>query len=84
MGFTGVVISDDLDAAQVKQDILPASGHLVLTAGCTLVRTVTAAVLPAMIDPVLTLAKQDAAFAERVDAAVRTALLAKAARGLLG
>ncbi|WP_158548583.1 glycoside hydrolase family 3 N-terminal domain-containing protein [Blastococcus sp. TF02A-26] len=85
LGFDGVVISDDLGAAEAVQDIRPGDRAVrFLAAGGTLVLTVTAAVLPAMIDGVLARAEADPAFSAQVDAAVRTALLAKAERGLLG
>ncbi|MGY1774075.1 glycoside hydrolase family 3 N-terminal domain-containing protein [Blastococcus sp. SYSU D00813] len=85
LGFDGVVISDDLGAAQAVQDLPPGDRAVrFLTAGGTLVLTVTPTVLPAMIDAVVARAEADPAFAEQVDAAVRTALLAKAGRGLLG
>jgi len=53
-------------------------------AGGTLVLTVEADQFEPMVDAVLARAEADAAFAEVVDAAVRTALLAKARAGLLG
>ena len=85
LGFTGVVISDDLGSAAAVQDVRPGDRAVrFLAAGGTLVLTVTPAVLPAMIDAVLARAEADPAFSAQVDAAVRTALLAKAARGLLG
>ncbi|MGY1742160.1 MULTISPECIES: glycoside hydrolase family 3 N-terminal domain-containing protein [unclassified Blastococcus] len=85
LGFDGVVISDDLGAAQAVQDVAPGDRAVrFLAAGGTLVLTVTPGALTAMIDAVLARADADPAFAERVDAAVRTALRAKAERGLLG
>ncbi len=85
LGFDGVVISDDLGAAEAVQGIAAGDRAVrFLAAGGTLVLTVTPAVLPAMVDAVLGRAEADPAFSAQVDAAVRTALLAKAARGLLG
>ncbi len=85
LGFRGVVISDDLGAAQAVQDVRPGDRAVrFLAAGGTLVLTVTPAVLPAMIDAVLARAEADPAFAAQVDSAVHTALHAKAAHGLLG
>jgi beta-N-acetylhexosaminidase len=85
LGYTGVVISDDLGSAAAVQDVGPGDRAVrFLAAGGTLVLTVTAAVLPPMIDAVLARAAADPAFSAQVDAAVRTALLAKAERGLLG
>jgi beta-N-acetylhexosaminidase len=48
-----------------------------------MVLTVTSSDVPTMIDAVLERSRQDTGFAGRVDAAVRTALLAKARAGLL-
>jgi beta-N-acetylhexosaminidase len=85
LGFTGVVISDDLGAARAVQDVPPGDRAVrFLAAGGTLVLTVDATLLPEMIDAVLARADADPAFAAQVDSAVRTALLAKAERGLLG
>jgi beta-N-acetylhexosaminidase len=52
-------------------------------AGGTLLLTVRAAVVPQMVDAVLARSAADPAFARKVDAAVRTALLAKDRAGLL-
>jgi beta-glucosidase-like glycosyl hydrolase len=84
LGFDGVVISDDLGAAVAVQDV-PVGQRAVrfLAAGGTLVLTVDATTVPAMIDAVLARAESDPEFAEQVDAAVRTALTAKARAGLL-
>jgi len=54
-----------------------------LAAGGTLVLTLDASNLQPMIDGVLQRAAADPAFGRTVDAAVRTALLAKARAGLL-
>ena len=84
LGFDGVVISDDLGNATAVEDIPPADRAVrFLAAGGTLVLTVDAAIVPEMIDAVLARADSDTAFAAQVDAAVRTALLAKARAGLL-
>ncbi|MGY1642835.1 glycoside hydrolase family 3 N-terminal domain-containing protein [Geodermatophilus sp. SYSU D00703] len=84
LGFDGVVISDDVGAAQAVQDV-PVGERAVrfVAAGGTLVLTVDAGTVPEMIDAVLARADSDPAFAEQVDAAVRTALTAKARAGLL-
>ena len=55
-----------------------------LAAGGTLVLTVVPSVATPMIDAVTARVAADPAFAARVDAAVRTALLAKERAGLLG
>jgi beta-N-acetylhexosaminidase len=54
-----------------------------LKAGGTMILTVQPADVPAMIDEVVGGSRHDPGFAETVDAAVRTALLAKARAGLL-
>ena len=85
LGFDGVVISDDVGNADAVSGV-PVGERAVrfLAAGGTLVLTVEAAHFEPMVDAVLARAEDDAAFAEAVDAAVRTALLAKARAGLLG
>ena len=55
-----------------------------LAAGGTLVLTVAPDTFPAMLDAVVARDAADPAFAATVDAAVRTALLAKAQAGLPG
>ncbi|MGX5654035.1 glycoside hydrolase family 3 N-terminal domain-containing protein [Geodermatophilus nigrescens] len=83
--FDGVVISDDVGAAVAFQDVPPGDRAVrFLEAGGTLVLTVDPAVYPEMLDAVLARAEADPAFSEVVDAAVRTALTAKAEAGLLG
>jgi beta-N-acetylhexosaminidase len=84
LGFDGVVISDDLGNALAVGDV--AAGERAvrfLAAGGTLVLTVDAAIVPAMIDAVLARSDSDPGFADQVDTAVHTALLAKARAGLL-
>jgi beta-N-acetylhexosaminidase len=84
LGFDGVVISDDFGIATAVQDLPPGERAVrFLAAGGSLVLTVDPSIVPAMIDAVLTRAAADAAFAATVDAAVRTALLAKGRAGLL-
>jgi beta-N-acetylhexosaminidase len=85
LGYDGVVISDDVGRAKAVASV-PAGQRAVrfLAAGGTLVLTVDAAVLPAMEQAVAAAADADPAFARTVDAAARTALLAKARSGLLG
>jgi beta-glucosidase-like glycosyl hydrolase len=81
--FDGVVISDDLGAARAVQAVPPGERAVrFLAAGGTLVLTVDATVLPQMIEAVLAQAAADPAYSAAVDAAVRTALLAKARSGL--
>ena len=85
LGFSGVVISDDLGSAKVVQAV-PAGERAVrfVAAGGTLVLTVTPTLLPAMIDAVVARAAADPVFSAQVDAAVRTSLAAKERAGLLG
>lgn len=84
LGFDGVVVSDDLGNAKAVAGT--AAGERAvrfLAAGGTLVLTVAPSTVPTMIDAVLARSAADPAFAARVDAAVHTALLAKARAGLL-
>ena len=83
LGFTGVIISDDLGrAAQVSRwppgqravDFISAGGDLVLTVEPTVISQMTAAVLSK--------AGHDPAFRAQVDAAALRVLSAKRARGL--
>jgi beta-glucosidase-like glycosyl hydrolase len=84
LGFDGVVISDDVGAAAAVQDVAPGERAVrCLAAGGTLVLTVDASLYPEMLAAVLDRDRTDDAFSTRVDAAVRTALLAKAEAGLL-
>jgi beta-N-acetylhexosaminidase len=84
LGFDGVIISDDFAITAAVADI-PAGERAVrfLAAGGTLVLIVRADPLPQMIDAVLQRSAADPQFAAQVDAAVRTALTAKARAGLL-
>ena len=84
LGFDGVVISDDVGNATAVQDVPPGERAVrFLAAGGTLVLTVDPAIVPGMIDAVLARSDADPAFAATVDAAVRTALVAKDRAGLL-
>ncbi|MGY1762698.1 glycoside hydrolase family 3 N-terminal domain-containing protein [Geodermatophilus sp. SYSU D00779] len=84
LGFDGVVISDDIGAAQAVQDF-PVDERVVryLEAGGTLLLTMDADLVTEMIDVIVARAEIDPAFSATVDAAVRTALTAKADAGLL-
>ena len=84
LGFSGPVISDDLGNATAVADV-PVGERAVrfLAAGGTLVLTVAPDTFPVMLDAVIARDAADPAFAATVDAAVRTALLAKAQAGLL-
>ena len=85
LAFDGVVVSDDLGNAVAVQEFEPGERAVrFLEAGGTLVLTVDPDVLPEMVDAVVARYDADPGFAATVDAAVRTALTAKAAAGLLG
>ena len=84
LGFDGVILSDDVGTAEAVQHVPPGQRAVrFLRAGGTMVLTVSSAEVPAMIDEVVATSLRDPAFAETVDAAVRTALEAKARAGLL-
>ena len=84
LGFDGVVISDDIGAAQAVQSV-PVDERAVryLEAGGTLLFTMDADLVTEMIDAVLARAESDPDFPATVDAAVRTTLTAKARAELL-
>lgn len=81
LGFTGVVITDDLSAAAAVTVIAPADRALrALDAGVdVLLVSADPSVLPAMYDAVLARAQSDPAFAERVAHSARRVIEAKAA-----
>jgi beta-N-acetylhexosaminidase len=84
MGFTGVVVSDDLgQAAQVRAWTPGARAVDFIDAGGDLVLTVVPSVIPAMVAAVTTRAASDAAFGAKVQASVMRVLTLKAAEGLL-
>ncbi|WP_369255689.1 glycoside hydrolase family 3 N-terminal domain-containing protein [Geodermatophilus amargosae] len=83
--FDGVVVTDDVGAAATFADVPPGERAVrFLEAGGTLVLTLDADVYPEMVDAVLARAEADPGFSATVDAAVRTALTAKARSSLLG
>lgn len=84
LGFDGVVVSDDVGEAVALGDV-PVGDRATrfVAAGGTLVLTVDAELAPRMVDALIERAATDPAFAAQLDAAVRTALLAKARAGLL-
>lgn len=84
LGFQGVVISDDLGHARAVAGV-PTGERAVrfLAAGGTLVLTVQPSDLEPMVEAVLARDAADPAFAAQIDAAVHTALLAKARARLL-
>jgi len=84
VGFTGVVISDDLGSARQVAAWSPGErAVLFLRAGGDMVLTVDPTVLPAMYDATLALAQRDPSFRRQVDASALRVLRAKAALGLL-
>jgi beta-N-acetylhexosaminidase len=84
LGFQGVIISDDMGTAAAVAAVSPANRAVrFFAAGGTLLLTVRPAIVPEMVDAVLARSAADPAFAKQVDAAVHTALLAKARAGLL-
>jgi beta-N-acetylhexosaminidase len=84
LGFDGVILSDDVGAAEAVQDVPPGERAVrFLAAGGTMVLTVEPSDVPTMIDAVLDRSERDRDFAATVEDAVRTALLAKAHAGLL-
>jgi beta-N-acetylhexosaminidase len=84
LGFTRVVISDDLGRAkQVQAWSAGARAVGFLAAGGDVVLTVDPAVIPAMVGAVATRAAGDAAFRVTLRAAVLRVLGLKAAEGLL-
>ena len=84
LGFQGVIISDDLGIAGAVAAVSPADRAVrFFGAGGTLLLTVRPGIVPVMVAAVLARSAADPAFAKQVDAAVRTALLAKARAGLL-
>jgi beta-N-acetylhexosaminidase len=84
LGFDGVVISDDMGTAAAVAGISPANRAVrFFAAGGTLLLTVRPGIVPEMVNAVLAHSAADPAFAKQVDAAVTTALLAKARAGLL-
>jgi beta-N-acetylhexosaminidase len=84
LGFRGVVVTDDVGSAEAVQSVPPGDRAVrFLQAGGTLVLTVRASVYPAMLQAVLDRDAADPGFARVVDAAVQTALVAKARAGLL-
>lgn len=83
LGFTGVVISDDLgNAAQVAAWSPGSRAVRFVAAGGDLVLTVDPTVLPAMYGAVLARARTDAAFRSRVEASVQRVLRVKVRQGL--
>lgn len=84
LGFQGVIISDDLGAAQQVASYSPGQRAVnFIAAGGDIVLTVDPGVIDAMSSAVLTRAKSDPDFREQVDAAALRVLRLKQAHGLL-
>ena len=84
LGYTGVVISDDLGNARQVLAWSPGTRAVdFIAAGGDIVLTVNPSVLPAMVSAVTARAASDATFRAKVAAAVLRVLTAKAAEGLL-
>jgi beta-N-acetylhexosaminidase len=84
MGFTGVVVSDDLgNAAQVRAWSPGARAVDFIAAGGDLVLTVNPSLVPAMVAAVTSRAASSSTFRAQVQAAVMRMLTLKSAEGLL-
>jgi beta-N-acetylhexosaminidase len=84
LGFTGVVMSDDLGNARQVAAWSPGTRAIAfISAGGDVVLTVNASLVPAMVGAVNARATADPVFRAKVDAAAYRVLLAKAADGLL-
>lgn len=84
LGFTGVVISDDLGAATAVANVRVADRAVrFVAAGGDLVLTVDPAAAGPMVEGLVTRAQRDPAFAGAVSAAARRVLTAKQALGIL-
>jgi beta-N-acetylhexosaminidase len=84
LGFTGVVVSDDLGATVAVADIAPADRAInFLVAGGDFIISKTVAPANAMATAISARVSTDAAFKARVDDAALRILRAKATRGLV-
>jgi beta-N-acetylhexosaminidase len=85
LGFTGVVISDDLANSKQMQAWSPGARAVnFINAGGDMVLTVNPTTVPAMVNAVSARASGDAAFRAKVNIAAWRVLTVKAAQGLLG
>lgn len=85
LGFTGIIVSDDMcDAVQLDQVPVARRGVDFLAAGGTMALCTNQTLLPAMQDGMLAAAAADPGFAKKVDGAALLVLEAKARKGLLG
>ena len=83
LGYQGVVITDDVNAAAVLGTPAPQRAVRFVDAGGDIVLTGRAATAPAMIAAVRAKAADDPAFAAKVDAAVQRVVTLKERMGLL-
>jgi beta-N-acetylhexosaminidase len=84
LGFTGVIVSDDLGATAAVENIAPADRAIdFLTAGGDMIISKTVAPANAMASAIAARASSDATFKARVDDAALRVLELKAARGLV-
>lgn len=84
LGFTGVVISDDLGAAEQVQRWSPASRAVqFIDAGGDIVLVGDMAVVPTMVNAVVARARTDARFLAKVNASALRVLRAKQGQGLV-
>ena len=84
LGYTGVIVSDDLGAASAVEDVPPGERALrFLTAGGTVALSVDAGTLPEMVDAVLGRARSDEKFRADVQADAERVVKAKGGAGLL-
>jgi beta-N-acetylhexosaminidase len=84
LGYSGVVISDDLGSAKQVQAFSAGTRALdFIAAGGDIVLTVDPALIPTMVSAVTARAAADGTFRAQVAAAVMRVLTAKAAEGLL-
>jgi beta-N-acetylhexosaminidase len=84
LGFTGIIISDSLGAAQLQAWSPGARAVNFINAGGDIALTCEPAAIPAMVAAVTARAVSDAAFRGKVNAAALAVLTVKAAQGLLG
>jgi len=84
LGFTGVIVSDDIcDAVQVSGVPVAQRGVDFITAGGTLALCTNQSLLPQMYQGMVAAAQGDPAFAAQLDSAALLVLESKAASGLL-
>ena len=84
LGFTGIIISDSLGAAQLQAWSPGARAVNFINAGGDIALTCEPTAIPAMVAAVTVRAASDAAFRGKVNAAALAVLTIKAAQGLLG